>query len=79
MKLILAHELAHVFGIKDQYNDAGHDNSQNWTCVMNNFSSSYLNRTTFISSIEANPINAFCPSCRELLGKCIWSRNFPAS
>ncbi|HBL83329.1 MAG: hypothetical protein A2Y17_05425 [Clostridiales bacterium GWF2_38_85] len=78
MKLILAHELAHVFGLYDQYDDDGHDNGTTWTCIMNNFSSYYTNRVDFIQDIKDGSA-PFCASCDSLLEKYIITRYFLAN
>ena len=81
-KLILAHEMMHVMGIRDTYNSQpGHKatGSNNQTCIMADFSVKYRNYSTFCTDIEAGRTPPFCAACEKMIEKVIDSRYFPAS
>ena len=82
MKLISAHEMAHVMGIYDTYgNGAGSDhlvNSSEWTCIMRSFNYSEAGRV-FVNNIEQGKVDPFCSYCENLISSVINTRYFPAS
>lgn len=81
-KLILAHEMMHVMGIRDTYNSQPNhqyigDNKQ--ICIMANFNSRYRNFGTYCDDIVNGYAQPFCAACEEMIEKVIDSRYFPAS
>ena len=68
---ILAHEIAHVFGVPEQYtlDPSGHSNSGDMVCMMQRFG--YDRAKEFYaylrSNHDANIVDAFCDKCWEIL------------
>ena len=65
MALNLVHETAHVFGMPDVYNNAGHDKDKATHCVMEKFDSS--NAYAFYQDVLNNRKEPFCSSCKASL------------
>lgn len=83
MKLIAAHEMAHVMGINDTYDGKGADENHNvdsdtWTCIMRSFNKTEAG-ATFVSDIESGRKKPFCDYCKNLIDSTIKTRYFPAS
>lgn len=81
-KLILAHEMMHVMGIRDTYNSQPNHQyigNNDQICIMANFSSYYSNFYTYCNEIVNGNVQPFCAACEELIEKVIDSRYFPAS
>lgn len=82
MKLVAAHEMAHVLGIYDTYiNTSLTDHaldSTSWTCIMRNFNHSATG-ALFVQDIEAGLADPFCEYCENLISTVVKLRYFPAS
>ena len=82
MKLIAAHEMAHVMGIYDTYgNGANSDHnvdSSTWSCIMRSFNHSYAG-SQFVTKVENGTSEPFCSYCSNLISSVIKTRYFPAS
>ena len=81
-KLILAHEMMHVMGIRDTYNSQPNHRyvgNNDQICIMANFSVHYANFDTYCDEIENGDVSPFCANCEEMIEKVIDSRFFPAS
>jgi len=81
MKLVAAHEMAHVMGIGDSYGaggTTGHELGDSWTCIMKNFGKS-SDAQKFIDDITTNNKDPFCSYCKGKLNKVIKTRYFPAT
>lgn len=82
MKLVAAHEMAHVLGIHDTYNNPSltdHGvNDLTWNCLMRSFNYSAAGEQ-FVQEIEAGTAAPFCDYCENLLSTVVKLRYFPAS
>lgn len=63
----LAHELAHSFGLGEMYNEANHDVLGDTCCLLEKFDPDTA--YDFYLDVLNGDAEAFCPSCRELLGE----------
>lgn len=70
--LILAHEMAHVYGMEEQYNAGGiHQYGNNYTCVMMKYD--FTRASALKLSIENGERDALCNSCKNLLQKTLYA------
>ena len=72
MSLILAHELAHVFGLDDVYDNSGHDVENGFVCVMEYYEEE--NAEPFYDRVLSGEDVAFCESCQAQLYAFICQR-----
>ena len=65
MSIVLAHELAHVFGFaEDKYYRDSHQ-EDGWQCVMEAMHSEEEVRWRYYQDVLAMKKNAFCPDCKS--------------
>ncbi len=70
--LILAHEMAHVYGLREQYGSGGiHQYGTNYTCVMMQYN--FTSASALKLSIENGERDALCNSCQNLLQKTLYA------
>jgi hypothetical protein len=67
MTLNLVHETAHTFGMDDVYDNAGHDISGAYHCVMERFEREYASEYYTDVLLNRNDATAFCNSCLATL------------
>ncbi len=72
MSLVLAHEIAHTFGMEEVYDDDQHDTLDSFTCVMEVFEGNYAG--IFYRSIVENGADPFCDNCKEKLRTLVWQK-----
>ena len=65
MAITLVHETAHSFGMPDVYNNAGHDDPNNFICVMEAYDLEGGDK--YYNKIKKNASLAFCDSCKASL------------
>ena len=78
MKLMAAHEMAHVMGMHDN-TAADHGVSHTtWVCIMRQFNYSQQG-DAFVKEIEAGRAQPFCTTCKSRLSNVVKVRHFPAN
>ena len=83
LKLVAAHEIAHVMGLGEMYlipTLQNHDyQTQTWECVMRRFAHPDAgDQFVYDIEISGSTLSAFCDHCKAVLSKSISTRYFPA-
>lgn len=72
MCLCLAHEVAHTFGLGEQYDEIEHTelNSGGFYCIMENFDP--VNAETYYNALMSGRATAFCSMCQDRMDGIIY-------